>query len=102
MNNARVTKKIGDGDHASREWTWVHQNVCLSAPHGVARECAGRGDRVTVCNHLWVSDKRCMTTACRLVEDTLDHTAATVCRWRVRRGSMLADDRPQNTQTAVH
>jgi len=36
-----------------------------------------------------------------LVEGASDRAAATACRWRVRRGRMLADDGLQDTQTAV-
>jgi len=36
-----------------------------------------------------------------LVEGASDRAAATACRWRVRRGRMLANDGLQDTQTAV-
>jgi len=35
------------------------------------------------------------------VEGDLDRAESTACRWRVRRGRILANDRLQDTQTAV-
>ena len=34
-----------------------------------------------------------------LVDDKSDRTVAMACRWRVRQGNVLADDRLQDTQT---
>ena len=52
-------------------------------------------------NRFWTSETTCTITDCRLVEDTSDCPADLACRWRERRGSMLANDRPQTTQTTV-
>ena len=57
---------------------------CLASVH-----CLLSGQRA----HLTCNEVR--------IKGALDRAAATACRWRVRRGRMLADDGLHDTQTAV-